>query len=93
MGILWAVAAAFLARVWFMNRLEITDCVLLGLLLTLVGGAGDLVESTLKRWAGAKDSSGLIPGHGGVLDRIDALMFAAPVLFYYHHQFMRHLTP
>jgi phosphatidate cytidylyltransferase len=93
MGMLWAVAAAFLARVWFMNRLEIADCVLLGLMLAMVGSAGDLVESTLKRWAGAKDSSGLIPGHGGVLDRIDALMFAAPVLFYYHLQFMRHLSP
>ena len=93
MGMLWAVAAAFLARVWFMNRLEIADCIVLGLMLAIVGSAGDLVESTLKRWAGAKDSSGLIPGHGGVLDRIDALMFAAPVLFYYHLQFMRNLSP
>ena len=86
-GVACAVAAAFVARVWFIYSLRPMDCVFLGILLALVGSAGDLVESSLKRWAGAKDSSGLIPGHGGVLDRVDALLFAAPVLFYYH-QFM-----
>lgn len=83
-GVGCAVAAAFVARVWFMHSLRPMDCVALGILLALVGGAGDLVESSLKRWAGAKDSSALIPGHGGVLDRVDGLLFAAPVLFYYH---------
>lgn len=87
MGIASAMAAAFIARLWFMHDLQAMDCVILGILLALTGSAGDLVESSLKRWAGAKDSSGLIPGHGGVLDRVDALLFAAPVLFYYH-QFM-----
>lgn len=86
-GVACAVAAAFVARLWFIYRLRPMDCVILGILLALVGSTGDLVESSLKRWAGAKDSSGLIPGHGGVLDRMDALLFAAPVLFYYH-QFM-----
>jgi phosphatidate cytidylyltransferase len=53
----------------------------LALFLAMFGMTGDLFESLLKRSAGAKDSSALIPGHGGVLDRIDAYLFAAPVMY------------
>jgi phosphatidate cytidylyltransferase len=71
---------AVVARWWLPDRS--TGWVLLvGLVLVGLGIAGDLFESLLKRSAGVKDSSALIPGHGGVLDRIDALLFAAPVFY------------
>lgn len=73
----WIVARYF----WAENPSG--EPILLAALFNVAGQGGDLAESALKRNAGVKDSSQLIPGHGGVLDRIDALLFAAPVLWYY----------
>ena len=56
---------------------------LMGFLVAVAGQAGDVAESMLKRTAGAKDSGSLIPGHGGVLDRVDSFLFAAPVVYAY----------
>ena len=66
---------------WWLPGLAPIARVALGITLGAIGMAGDLFESHLKRASGVKDSSGLIPGHGGVLDRIDALLFAAPVYY------------
>lgn len=61
---------------------------LIGLLVGIAAPLGDLAESALKRFAGVKDSGNILPGHGGVLDRFDAIMFAVPVVYYYIRSFI-----
>jgi len=74
---------ALLCRVWFMPVIGMGEVVGIALVLATIGTIGDLVESLFKRAAGIKDSGGIIPGHGGILDRMDSMLFAAPVLYYY----------
>ena len=78
-----SVLAAMVAQVWFVDALSIGQAAMAGAILGVVGQVGDLAESVLKRSVGTKDAGQLIPGHGGILDRIDGLLFNAPVLFYY----------
>jgi len=86
-GLIGALAAstvmALLCRIWFMPPVGMAEAAALGFVLSAVGTVGDLAESLFKRAAGVKDSGGIIPGHGGILDRMDSMLFAAPVLYYY----------
>jgi phosphatidate cytidylyltransferase len=80
-GFIGSLLVAFIFRPWLHAGLPL----LLGMAAAgnVAGQVGDLVESAYKRSAGVKDSGGLLPGHGGVLDRIDALILAIPVVWYY----------
>ena len=82
-GIAVSVAVAFTIRQLFGLPTEILSTLGVGVIAAIFGIIGDLAESLFKRSTGVKDSSRLIPGHGGVLDRFDAVMFAAPALFVY----------
>jgi phosphatidate cytidylyltransferase len=80
-GIAATVLVAMAGTGWIWPRITWGPAAGIGLLLAIVGILGDLCESAVKRGAATKDSGALIPGHGGVLDRLDSLMFACPVLY------------
>jgi phosphatidate cytidylyltransferase len=82
-GLIGSVSAALLGGMWLLEHVTLMQCLVLGGLLAIFGQLGDLSESLLKRSVGVKDSGGLIPGHGGVLDKIDGILFSAPALYYY----------
>jgi len=84
---LGGVVGGLLAKLWFLDALSWGHGLLAALICGIIGQLGDLFESFLKRCAGAKDSGAWIPGHGGVLDRIDSLLFAAPA-FYCYYRFL-----
>ncbi len=77
------LATVVVGKLWLVPGLSLVHAVVLGVLANVCGQAGDLVESMLKRTHGVKDSSNLLPGHGGMLDRIDAMIYVAPVVYFY----------
>lgn len=82
-GLAGSVTGALIAKFTFFPELTVLDAVVTALLLGVLGQLGDLFESLLKRSFGVKDSGAIIPGHGGILDRLDSILFAAPAAFYY----------
>jgi phosphatidate cytidylyltransferase len=74
---------ATIAHYWFFPELPLKLALPLAALMNILGVLGDLTESALKRGAGAKDAAQILPGHGGLLDRLDSLLFNAPVLYYF----------
>ncbi len=80
-GLLLSVGAGLLFRYIFLPHLPLGLSILFFICIGIVAPAGDLFESVLKRAGGVKDSGTILPGHGGILDRIDALLFAAPVSY------------
>jgi phosphatidate cytidylyltransferase len=88
-GLIGSLGGALLAKFTFFPQLTFCDAAVTALVIGVVGQAGDLFESMLKRSFGVKDSGTIIPGHGGVLDRLDSILFAAPITYYYVYFFFR----
>jgi phosphatidate cytidylyltransferase len=78
-----AVAGALLAHFWYLPSLPLEHALPLAVIGGALGQLGDLVESLLKRSTGIKDSGSIVPGHGGVLDRIDAVLVVSPLVYLY----------
>jgi len=82
-GLLFAIIAMVISKVVILNFLMWANVIAIGLIVGIIGQIGDLIESLFKRDASVKDSSNIIPGHGGIFDRFDSLLYAAPALFLY----------
>jgi phosphatidate cytidylyltransferase len=82
-GLAGSIAGTMLAKFTLFPQLTLMDALLTAVFIGILGQAGDLFESLLKRSFGVKDSGSIIPGHGGMLDRMDSILFAAPATYYY----------
>ncbi len=82
-GIVSSAAFAALAVFWFFPEFPYQYALPLAAAMAVVGCAGDLAESAMKRGANVKDAANFLPGHGGLLDRLDSLLFNAPILYYF----------
>lgn len=82
-GFAMAAVAGYVSKLTFFPEIPLAHCLVLGAVIGIVGQIGDLAESLLKRGSDVKDSGRLLPGHGGMLDRVDSILFSAPVLYFY----------
>ncbi len=82
-ALLGAVLGAMLAHFWYLPEIPLAHAIPLALVAGILGQLGDLAESLLKRSTSVKDSGSIIPGHGGLLDRVDALLFASTIVYVY----------
>ena len=87
-GFVMAVVAGLICKLTFFPEIPTVHALALGGALGAIGQVGDLAESLLKRGSDVKDSGNLLPGHGGMLDRIDSMLFCAPVLYFYARMFV-----
>lgn len=87
-GLLFSIIGGIIAKIWFFETLSYYQCIIIGISMGITGQVGDLCESILKRGAKIKDSGVIIPGHGGMLDKMDSLLFNAPFLYYYSRLFV-----
>lgn len=87
-GLAGSVLGAVLAHFWFLPSLSLGHGIILAVVAGALGQAGDLGESALKRSTGVKDSGAIVPGHGGILDRVDALLVTSAVVFLYSIWFL-----
>ena len=83
-GVFFTLITAFLVS-YFCDFLSLTNLIVISLIASILGTIGDLVESKFKRQANIKDSGTIMPGHGGILDRLDSLLFVAPFVYLYIH--------
>lgn len=82
-GLVGSAAGALMAHFWYLPSIPLRDALILSVVAGALGQAGDLAESLFKRSMGVKDSGQIVPGHGGILDRVDALLVTSTVVFLY----------